>query len=272
MAKLLIVDDEKDVVLVLKDFFVSKGHRVLTAFNGTEAMKLLKEESINLILLDIQMPDINGIDILKEIKKKDASVKTVVLTGFSDEYKEEIERIGCDAFLTKPFSINTLISVVESLLVDKREDLSEITSLINDNKILAKAKLLFIEPNEIMYSAKAIYFKDVDRCKGQYSIEPAFREEQIVKKLDEFRPDIVISNINMFQLYKVKEKISKLAVLPKDVILYGITDAGIKDASFITGLFDPVLAVVKPKEMDRLGQIVRSTAIAHNLYIKRDSL
>src|SRR4030042_6665741 len=97
--KILIVDDEKDITLVLKEFFVSKGYEVLTAFNGRDAMGFLKQPGIDLILLDMQMPDISGMEILREAKKTYRGAKIVVLTGFSDEYKEEAEKLGCDGFL-----------------------------------------------------------------------------------------------------------------------------------------------------------------------------
>ena len=146
--KILIVDDEKDVTLVLKEFFVLKGYEVLTAFSGREAMEFLKQPGIDLILLDIQMPDISGIEILKEAKKTYKGAKIVVLTGFSDEYREEVERIGCDGFLTKPFSVKTLITVAESVLAGKEDSRKNAAALVNNNR-LTKAKLLFIEPNEI---------------------------------------------------------------------------------------------------------------------------
>lgn len=271
MKKILIVDDEKDITLVLKEFFVSKGYEVLAAFNGREAMDFLNQPGIDLILLDMNMPDISGIEILKKVKSADKDAKVIVLTGFSDEYRLEAEKIGCDAFLTKPFSVKTLIAVAESVLAGKGEDRKKVADLLNDDNVLAKAKLLFIEPNEITYSSKLGYFRDSNRCKGRYELTAAFTENEAMEKLSEFKPDIVLSDISLFRLYKLSDKILKAQNLAKDIILYGFSpDAGdaVKNghASFVGDLFDPITAIVSPEEMDRLGKIVHKTAMEYGLY------
>lgn len=271
--KILIVDDEKDITLVLKEFFVSKGYEVLAAFNGREAMGFLTQPGISLILLDIEMPDINGMEILKEAKKIYKDAKVIVLTGFSDEYKKDAEGIGCDAFLTKPFSVKTIIAAAEAILAGKSGDGEKIAALLDDDSVLAKARLLFIEPNEIVYSAKLAYFRDSKRCKGRYELKAAFSKIEALEKIEEFEPDIILSDISVFRLYKLNDKISKLKNPPKDIILYGISSSPkehLKDTyfSFIGTLFDPVAAIVSSKEMDKLGKIVRKAAIEHGLYIR----
>jgi response regulator RpfG family c-di-GMP phosphodiesterase len=271
MNKILIVDDEKDMTLVLKEFFVSKGYEVLVAFNGNEAIGFLNQPDISLILLDMHMPDINGIEILKEAKKKYKGVKVVVLTGFSNEYKEEAEKIGCDAFLTKPFSVKTLITVAESVLAGNGEHIKNTAVLMNDDNVLTRARLLFIEPNEITYSLKLAYFRDVKRCKGRYQLTAAFSANEALEKLDEFKPDIILSDIGVFRLYKLNDKISRSENPVKDIILYGLfpnaKDLGKENYfSFIGRLFDPVAAIVNNEEMSKLGKIVRRAAIEHGLY------
>ncbi|MCX5687448.1 MAG: response regulator [Candidatus Omnitrophica bacterium] len=268
--KILIVDDEKDITLVLKEFFVSKGYEVLAAFNGREAMGFLNQPGIGLILLDIQMPDMSGIEILKEAKKIYKDAKVVILTGFSEECKEEVENIGCDVFLTKPFSVKTLITVIESVLAGK-EDTGKNTAALMDNSILARAKLLFIEPNEITYSPKLAYFRDLKRSKGRYQMAAAFTEDETLEKLEEFKPDIVLSDISVFRLYKLSDKLLRMKDPAKDIILYGFSQdtkdlAGSGYTSFVGDLFDPVAAIVSSEEMDRLGRIVRQTAVGHGLY------
>ncbi len=271
--KILIVDDEKDITLVLKEFFVSKGYEVLTAFSGREAMDFLSQPDIGLILLDMQMPDINGMEILREAKRIYKDAKIVVLTGFSDGYKKEAEKIGCDAFLTKPFSVKMLMTVVESVLAGEKRCGEKSAALIGDDNILAKARLLFIEPNEIIYSAKLAYFRDSKRCRGRYQLTAAFTESEAVKKIDEFKPDIILSDISVFRLYKLDNRISKAQNPVKDIILYGLLPNtgdfnGSTYLSFIGGIFDPVAAMVSLGEMDKLGRIVRQAAIEHDLYIK----
>ena len=272
--RVLIVDDEENIALVLKELLISKGYEVQAVFRGKEAMEQLVRDKFDLILLDIRIPDINGLEILKEAKRKHPDIKTIVLSGFLEEYKEEIEKIGCDAFLTKPFSIKTLIKVLDSTLAEEKDDKEQLPVLIEDSNILAQARLLFIEPNEIMYSSKLVYFKDPKRARGRYQVDSAFTEDEVVEKLEDFKPHIVLSNISMFRFYKLAEKFAKTLNPPKDIILYGLSGyKGLdkdRHASFISGLFDPITAAVTPKEMDKLGRIVRTTAIAHNLYTRPD--
>jgi|GEM_PF-274039 len=269
--KMLIVDDEKDIALVIKEFFVSKGYEALTAFSGSEAMAFLSQPGIGLILLDMHMPDMNGIEILKEAKKRYRDVKIIVLSGYLNEYREEAEKLGCDVYLTKPFSVKMLIKIVESVLAGREEDRKRVEALISDDNVLAKAKLLFIEPNEIMYSSKQAYFRDSKYCKGKYQFVAAFNENEALEKLSEFKPDIILSDISIFRLYNLYDKISKLSAQPKDVILYGIP-VGNKDigaasnASFVGDLFDSMAAIINSEEVASLGRIVRQTAIEYGLY------
>ncbi|MBU0759691.1 MAG: response regulator [Candidatus Omnitrophica bacterium] len=268
--KILIVDDDKNTVLALKDIFESKGYSVLTAFSGKEALDKLGQGRLDLALLDIEMPDMSGMEILKVIKKRHLKLKTFMLSGFLDEYKQELDRRGCDAYLNKPFSVNTLVQMLEAILQEKAQD-EDMIELFKDRRVQAKASLLFIEPNEIMYSPKLAYFQDRVRCGGEYQLAAAFSEEQISEKIKSVRPDIVISDINMFRLYRLEEKFLKPDFKPKDIILYGISAFGArsngKGLPFVGGLFDPITAAVSPKKMDKLGQTVRNSAVARGLYI-----
>lgn len=276
--KILIVDDDTDILVILKDIFSRKGYTVLTALTGKDAISYISQGLWDMILVDIQMPDVNGIEVLREAKKAQPGIKAVVLSGFVEEHRLEIEKIGCDAILNKPFSVKTLVMVLESILDGKRDDKEKLSSLIDDTRVFAKGKLLFIEPNEIMFSSKLAYFKDPKRCRGEYEVTAAFSEKDVRDKFESFRPDIVLSDIDMFRLFKLAENIEKTLCQPRDIILYGLPRseqekvAKLEAMSFIGGFFDPVTMAVAPAEMDKLGKIVRSAAIVHNLYSKRKEI
>ena len=85
---ILLVDDEKEVIYAIEKFFTHKGYKTSVVFNGEEALSKLKEDP-DLVVLDIKMPNVNGIDVLKEIRKNHKDTKTVTLTGFTDDYKDE---------------------------------------------------------------------------------------------------------------------------------------------------------------------------------------
>ncbi len=111
--KILIVDDEAAVIAFLKRFLESKGYDVYTAVDGESAIKMVQKYSPDVVLLDIIMPGIGGIEALKEIKKNDPSVTVVMATAVSDE---ELARraleLGAYDYITKPFNFNYLEDVL----------------------------------------------------------------------------------------------------------------------------------------------------------------
>ena len=115
--RLLIVDDEKEVTSSLKTTLAERGHKVLVTNSGEEARKIIFRKSLDLILLDIEMPGISGIEVLRFIKDKHPETKVIVITGHP-EYERHAKSFGCDAFITKPVSVGTLTTTINELLSD----------------------------------------------------------------------------------------------------------------------------------------------------------
>ena len=107
MDKILIVDDEKDIILLLKDYFELNGYTVITAYSGKEAL-IKVEQKPNIILLDISMPDMAGTDVCKTIRDY-VSCPIIFLTAKIDE-RDRVNgfNIGGDDYIVKPFSIREL--------------------------------------------------------------------------------------------------------------------------------------------------------------------
>ena len=115
--KILVVDDESRMRKLVRDFLEREGYAVLEAGDGMEAMDIFYEEKdIALIILDVMMPDMNGFQVLQEIRKKN-NVPVLMLTAKSDE-EDKVSglRLGADDYLTKPFGINELMARVNSLI------------------------------------------------------------------------------------------------------------------------------------------------------------
>jgi len=113
MGKILVVDDEVEVVRLLKDFLTSKGYEVHTALNGAEAIALVKEVKPDIVLLDIIMPGIGGIDTLKEIKKIDPTTAVIMITAVIDEeLANRAVKLGAFDYITKPINIDYLETCV----------------------------------------------------------------------------------------------------------------------------------------------------------------
>ena len=117
MKTILIVDDENGITEEVKSYFEEEGYRVLTADTGKEGMRLILEGQPDLLILDVKLPDISGIHILKFVKENCPSVKVIVNTGYVDQnIIDEAEKLGQDCFLAKPFNLEKLCDEVTRLI------------------------------------------------------------------------------------------------------------------------------------------------------------
>ena len=109
-AKLLVVDNEKDVCNFVKSFFKMRGFDVLTAFNGDEALKVLESVRPDLVILDVVMgTEREGIDYLPKIKKSSPDSKVIMITGVDDkDIVDEAKKLGADDYITKPLVLEGL--------------------------------------------------------------------------------------------------------------------------------------------------------------------
>ena len=115
--KILVVDDEDRMRKLVRDFLVRKQYEVVEASNGEEAVDVFVESNdIDLIILDVMLPDVDGFQILQEIRKVN-NIPVLMLTARDDEEDKVFGlRLGADDYLTKPFSINELMARVNSLI------------------------------------------------------------------------------------------------------------------------------------------------------------
>lgn len=112
--RLLIADDEISFNTVLKDELVSCGFSATSAFNGSDALKLLKTTEFDVCLMDINMPHLNGIEVLRDIYEEDLPTEVIILTGHgSIPTAIEAIKLGAYDYITKPASIDQLIVLIE---------------------------------------------------------------------------------------------------------------------------------------------------------------
>ena len=116
-AKLLIVDDEDDLRELLSQVLAGTGYQIQTAADGEEALALLAKESFDVVLLDIQMPKVDGIQVLKYLKKDKPEVRAIVLTGYADlRNAMEAREFGARDFISKPYKLEDVLSTIERIL------------------------------------------------------------------------------------------------------------------------------------------------------------
>jgi DNA-binding NtrC family response regulator len=115
--RILIADDEEALRVVMVTELEGEGYFVRQAADGQEAINILNQESFDLILLDIKMPNVDGFEVLRFVKKQSPQTKVIVLTGFAD-LKNAIEskKLGAEDFVSKPYDLVDLLTTVERVL------------------------------------------------------------------------------------------------------------------------------------------------------------
>src|SRR2546429_1804316 len=117
MARILIVEDEPNMVAGLRDNFEFEGYQVITAPDGVAGLERALSESPDLVLLDVMMPKMSGLDVCKQLKAKRPSIPIIMLTARGQEVDKVVGlELGADDYVTKPFSIRELIARVKAVL------------------------------------------------------------------------------------------------------------------------------------------------------------
>lgn len=105
--RVLIVDDEQAVGQVLERFFASKGCSVALVFSGEQALARLQEGTFDVVLIDILLPGIHGLEVLKQAKQRFSNVQVAMISGLEDEELRAKARVhGADAYVAKPFNFS----------------------------------------------------------------------------------------------------------------------------------------------------------------------
>ena len=118
MKKLLVVDDETEICDFLKAFFEERDFQVSTATSGEEAIRAVEKEKPHVVLLDIHMPGMDGMSVLRELKSRHPNLKVIMVTAI--ETRDRIEdaiRLGADNYITKPLSLEYLEKDVQDKIM-----------------------------------------------------------------------------------------------------------------------------------------------------------
>ncbi|MCZ6601988.1 MAG: response regulator [Planctomycetota bacterium] len=128
-VSVLLVDDEADIRTLLREIVLEEldGETcsILEAKDGQEAIDLIREQAVDIIMTDMKMPRMDGLTLLKEAKKLLPDVEMIVMTGYSEDYtREEALRLGARDYITKPFEVDEvrLILMKACLKVEGRRD------------------------------------------------------------------------------------------------------------------------------------------------------
>ena len=114
---ILLVEDDESILFGLQDILEGQGYQISTASNGIDGLKLATENSIDLLILDIMLPGLNGLEICKKVKKEKLMLPIIMLTAKSSEI-DKISGLdyGADDYITKPFSLSELLARIRAIL------------------------------------------------------------------------------------------------------------------------------------------------------------
>ncbi len=115
MKKILLVDDEESIQIVYREEFEDEGYQVISALDGISALEKFKEEDPDLVILDIQMPGMDGVEVLRQMKMLKATTP-VVLSSAYQEFKRDLGTWASDEYVVKSGNLDELKKTVQRLL------------------------------------------------------------------------------------------------------------------------------------------------------------
>ena len=211
MSKILIIDDETDLVMLLKDELEAKGHEVLTAYDGQTGIDLSQKQP-DLIILDIMMPGIDGFEVCRAIR--DDVLCPVIFLSARQSETDKIRglTLGGDDYITKPFGLHELMAKIEANL--RRERRSQYLNAENKRSKLYFEKLCL----DIRERTVRVDGKDIELTKLEYDIVEllalhagqVFSREQIYEKIWGFDSEGNSSTV-VERIKKIRAKFSAAA-------------------------------------------------------------
>ncbi len=252
---ILIVDDEAAVTLALEGFFESKGYPVLRAFYGDQAIARIEQDHPSVAVLDLQMPGVDGITVLEKIRQSHPSVKTLVITGHSDRYQKDLERLKPDAVMLKPVSLEDLTRQIDALLGGSIQPNSH---LQGTKQVGASLRLLFVGwPPELYAQFLKPYFEKSNQPDRQMRYETAVASgpQEAFRLAKEFKPNLVLLENSRLPVGvdagKLAADLNRLAEPSLEVILHTSQVALTVGADF------------PEQELRRLEETIQRTAERH---------
>ncbi len=155
MYNILVVDDDREIVKAIEIYLSKEGYNILKAYDGEEALKVMKENEIHLVILDIMMPNKDGIETLEEIRRTE-TIPVIMLSAKSEDY-DKIEGLntGADDYVTKPFNPLELIARVNSC-IRRYVNFGNLNKEIPDKALKTGGLELYDETKQVIADGKEI--------------------------------------------------------------------------------------------------------------------
>ncbi len=226
--KILLVDDEKEFVESLSERLGLRDLKVDIAYDGEQALEAVKEEEPDFMVLDLSMPGIDGLEVLRRVKKKYPGVQVVILTGHgSDKDEAEAKRLGAAAYLEKPVDIEPLVGTLHKAHRKKLKVL-----LVDDEKE-------FVESLSERLELRNLHAKI------------AYDGEQALKAVKEGAPDFMVLDLRIPGIDGI-EVLRRIKKTNPDVQVVILTGHGSDKAEVEAKRLGAAAYLEKPVDIDKL--------------------
>jgi CheY-like chemotaxis protein len=203
--KILIVDDDESLQKLLCETLVTIGYTPVPAANGVTALNIVKSTKIDLVIADISMPEMDGLQLLQHVKEYDAHLPVLLITGVNmNNIKEQVYRIGADAFLDKPFRITKVEKILERLLIGKER--SKVL-LVDDNRVFRQ---------ELAYQLEDMGFRVFEASDGVEALEKLSKDHIDSVVTDWRMPDV--DGVELAKQLKSNSPFTQVIIISGEVL------------------------------------------------------
>ena len=222
---ILVVDDNKEIVYSISKLLKYEGYEVVEAYDGMEALQAMENHNINLILLDIMMPRMNGLSALMKVRER--SKTPVIILSAKTEESDKVSglMLGADDYIEKPYNPAELIARVKAHIRRYRvwggeNPVSTTEQLVNGGLILDKSKkIILVEGEEVKLTATEYKILELFMS----NLGHVFSAEQIYEKVWNDEATFAVENTVMVHIRHIREKIEIDAKKPRYVkVVWGI--------------------------------------------------
>lgn len=235
-TNILVVDDLRSIRLTLGGILEDKGHNVVSAENGYQAIEAVRETHFAVIFMDIKMPGINGVQTYREIKRIDPKAAVIMMTAYSveDLVREALEE-GAYAIVYKPFDIDRIIAIIDELLHEK------ILILVVDDQFSDRETLKgILEDKGYQVATAADGTKTIEMVKSRhYGI---------------IFLDVRLPGMNGVETFEQVKKIDPQATV---IMMTGYTEEDLVKRAITQGAYT---CIYKPFDVERVMALVKDAA------------
>ncbi|MBI4430800.1 MAG: response regulator [Candidatus Omnitrophica bacterium] len=258
---ILVVDDDKELVRAASEILREENFRVLEATDPETAVKIAAAYEVDLLLLDLHMPKLNGFEVLKLAREKQPDVKVIIISGYLEQHKSDLRKIQYDDFIRKPADPEVIFSSIRQLIGPEKPPAG-----CDPNAPFPSAKILIVDDEPDV----GILLRDnmLEAKFGDFQIELAENGSDALDKAAVFEPDIVVVDIKMPHMWG-DELIERMKAMPTPrpkgfFVLTAVSDEKLESRMRREGH----IYVKKPFNQDILFEKIRAKCLELNLVKK----